>query len=287
MIVDSHVHVFPAFIRENRERYFPGEPAFKLLYDSPKARLAGREALLRDMDREGVDRAVVFGFPWEDEETFRRHNDYVMESTARHSDRLTGLGCFSLTAPGGAAEADRCLKGGLAGVGELAVYGREFSVEGLPVLSEVMAVCLEQDAPVLLHTNEPVGHNYPGKTSMRLSEVYAFVKAHPRNRIILAHWGGGLFFYALMKKEVQEALNHVWFDTAASPFLYRQQIYKTAVEIAGPDRFLFGSDYPLIHFERYRTEIHGAGLSREAENRILGENAASLFNLYPSFSEHA
>ena len=164
-------------------------------------------------------------------------------------------------------------------MGELAVYEGGFSVDALPGLGEVMDVCLEKDAPLLLHTNEPVGHAYPGKTPMRLADLYTFLKAFPRNRIILAHWGGGLFFYGLMKKEVRDVLKNVWFDTAASPFLYTPQVYRIAAEIAGADRILFGSDYPLIRPKRYLDEMRDSGLPREDMDRIVGGNAAALFGL--------
>ncbi len=39
MIIDAHVHIFPPEIRDNREKFFVGEPDFKLLYESPKSRL--------------------------------------------------------------------------------------------------------------------------------------------------------------------------------------------------------------------------------------------------------
>ncbi len=279
MIVDSHVHIFPARFRGSRDRYFSGEAGFRLLYQDPKARLAGGKDLLRDMDRNGVDRSVVFGFPWENEDNFRRHNDYILETVAKHSDRLIGLGCFSLDAAGASAEAERCLSQGLAGIGELAVYGAGFDKDTAPALAEVMTVCEEHGAPLLLHANEPVGHAYPGKTPMRLADLYGFIKAYPRNRIILAHWGGGLFFYSLLKREVQEVLKRVWFDTAASPFLYRPAVYKTALNIANPDHILFGSDYPLIQPSRYFREFTQAGLSKEALEKVAGGNAARLFQL--------
>lgn len=277
MIIDSHVHIFPPDFREDRARFFKGEPAFRLLYENPKARLAGVKDLLCDMDRAGVDRAVVFGFPWEGLETYRRHNDYVMEAVARHPDRLTGLGCFSLNTPNAPAEAERCLSGGMAGVGELAVYKDGFSMGAVPLLAEVMEVCRIRDALMLLHANEPVGHSYPGKTPMDLADLYAFLKAYPQNRIILAHWGGGLFLYGLLKREVRDVLKNVWFDTAASPFLYEPAVYRTASEIVGADRILFGSDYPLIQPGRCLRELQEAGLSAEARAMISGGNAERLF----------
>jgi len=281
LIIDCHVHIFPPSIREARDRFFGAEPAFELLYKDPRSRIAGREDLLRDMDRCGVDRAVVFGFPWESEDVYRRHNDYIMESASRRPDRLIGLGCFSLASARAAVEAERCLSSGMAGIGELAVYGSGFNTEAIPALPEVMAVCESRGAPLLLHANEPVGHFYPGKTPMRLSELYAFLEAYPKNRVVLAHWGGGLFFYRLLKREVRTVLENVWFDTAASPFLYEPAIYRTAVDIAGEDRILFGSDYPLIQPDRYLRELSGAGLSREALEKVTGGNAKTLFTPAP------
>jgi hypothetical protein len=278
MVLDIHTHIFPSFFRENRDRFFAEEPAFKRLYQSPDSKLVGWEALLGHMDGEGVEKSVVFGFPWEKTDHFRRHNDYILEAVERHPDRLIGFCCFSLQSPRAAEEATRCLDAGLSGVGELAVYDSDFDLENLPALEEVMEACLHFDVPLLLHTNEPVGHVYPGKTPMSLSKIYAFIKRFSSNRIILAHWGGGLFFYALMKKEVRRALENIWFDTAASPYLYVPDIYRVAGEIIGFDKILFGSDYPLLSPKRYVDEMVGAGLPPEAVQKIMGENAARLLN---------
>ena len=115
---------------------------------------------------------------------------------------------------------------------------------------------------------------------MSLGHIYHFLKTYPKNRIVLAHWGGGLFFYALMKKEVKEALNYVWFDTAASPYLYNPDVYRLAGEIIGFEKIIFGSDYPLLRPERYLKEMKSAGLSSKSINKIAGENAASLLGLF-------
>jgi uncharacterized protein len=37
MIIDFHTHIFPRVIRLNRQEFFSGESAFKLLYESPKS----------------------------------------------------------------------------------------------------------------------------------------------------------------------------------------------------------------------------------------------------------
>jgi hypothetical protein len=279
VILDFHTHVFPPFFRDDRAALFPHEPAFEALYRSPEARLSGVTELLRSMDEEGVERSVIFGFPWEELEHYRKHNDYIIEAVQKHPERLTGFCSFSPLSPGGLKEVERCLNSGLSGVGELAVYGSGLSSEVTEALDEVAGLCTRFDVPLLLHTNEPVGHQYPGKTSMTLNQIYSFLKANPSNRIILAHWGGGLLFYGLMKREVREVFKNVWFDTAASPFLYSPEVYRIAGEIIGFEKVIFGSDYPLLRPQRYFKEIESAGLTPEATKGITGLNGARLLRL--------
>jgi hypothetical protein len=281
MILDFHTHVFPSDFREDRSPFFSGESAFESIYRSPRARLAGVHELLNHMDEEEVEKSVIFGFPWEIEDHYRRHNDYILEAVNRHPARLIGFCTFSSLSAGAAEETERCLHGGLSGVGELAVYGTGFSNEVIVRLKEVMGICSDRNVPVLVHTNEPVGHLYPGKAPMTLHQIYTFLQSYPLNRIVLAHWGGGIFFYGLMKREVKEVLRNVWVDTAASPFLYTPEIYRIAGEILGFERILFGSDYPLLKPPRYFQEIASVNLPPRAFDLIAGENAAALLGLNP------
>ena len=163
--------------------------------------------------------------------------------------------------------------------GELAVYNSGFLPDVISALNNIMEICSQYDVPILLHTNEPVGHQYPGKQPMELGQVYDLLTSYPYNKIVLAHWGGGLFFYMLMKKEVRETLKNVWFDTAASPYLYKPDIYKVAGEVMGFDKILFGSDYPLLWPERYFTEMSSIALSPLSVKKICGKNAANLLRL--------
>lgn len=278
MRIDSHTHIFPRAFREQRHS-LQKDSSFALLYGSPQAKLAGAGALLETMERERVDRAVVFGFPWRDPENYRRHNDYILEATHRNPSRLIGFACFSPLSPKGVAEAQRCLEAGMAGVGELAVYGRGLDEGVIDRLRPVMELCQEWDVPVLIHVNEPVGHLYPGKAPMTVSQIWGLVRAFPNNRIILAHWGGGLFFYALMKRGVKEALQKVWFDTAASPYLYEPSVYRIATELVGAEKILLGSDFPLLSPGRYLREIAASGLDAKARELVEGRNAARLLGL--------
>ena len=280
MIIDAHTHIFPEKIRKNREKYFTDEPAFKKLYQSPKSRLIGAREMLASMDDSQVDKAVVFGFPWKDSLHFKQHNDYISEVVNRYPQRFIGLGCFDPFSKGVAEEARRCLqKGGLSGIGELAFYQTGIENSSLSRLEPVMEVCRGLNLPVMIHTNEPIGHSYPGKTPNTLAQIYQLIQSFPQNKIVLAHWGGGLFFFSLLKKEVKESLKNIYFDTAASPYLYDADVYRLAIQRVGVGKILFGSDFPLLAPARYFDEMKTAGLSQDEMQQICGLNAAALFNV--------
>jgi predicted TIM-barrel fold metal-dependent hydrolase len=279
-IIDVHTHVFPKEIRIRRETYFSDEPAFKKLYQSPKSQLIGAQEMLAAMDENQVDRSVIFGFPWQDSSLFKKHNDYVIEVVNRYPDRFIGLGCFDPFCKGAAEETQRCLEqGGLSGIGELAFYQSGIDSAALVRLQPVMGICRDRNLPVLIHTNEPIGHSYPGKTPNTLAQIYQLLDTFSDNKIVLAHWGGGLFFFSLLKKEVKQRLRHVYFDTAASPYLYDPNVYRFAIELIGVEKILFGSDFPLLPPARYFDEMKTAGLSDAEMGQICGLNAAKLFNL--------
>lgn len=279
MIIDCHTHIFPPSFRDNRGPLIKADPAFRLLYNSAKAKLVGAVALIEQMDRSGVDKTVVFGFPWNDPELMRLHNDYVGEAASRFPDRLLPFVCVDPKVSQAAEEVERCLAGGMRGVGELAFYTEVLDSSVVGVLEPIASSCRHHRVPLMIHTNERVGHWYPGKAEASLKVIYELIRAFPDNRFILCHWGGGLFVYELLKREAREVLSRVAYDTAASPFLYDPGIFAVAVKIVGAERILFGSDYPLIPPERYFAEMAAAGLTEEEQGWIKGRSASKWLNL--------
>jgi predicted TIM-barrel fold metal-dependent hydrolase len=276
MIIDVHTHLFPEEVRKKRPSFCRRDEGFRLIYQKESARLATLGELLKNMDREGVEQSVICGFPWVDPGLCREGNDYLLDCFHRHPDRLIPFACLPLRFPRLAArELERCLSLGVRGIGELAFYHQEISPKDVQRLCSLLQPLSELGIPLLLHTNEPVGHDYPGKSLKDLRPIYQLILRLSQVTIILAHWGGGLFFYELMP-EVSRAAQRVFYDTAASPFLYRFQIYALAVKIIGPGRILFGSDYPLISPARYFAELKRCRLPGYVQTKIKGLNAKGL-----------
>jgi len=276
MILDAHTHIFPEEVCRRREDFFADEPAFRLLYENPKASLAGPEELVQAMGEQGVEASVALGFPWRQERHWRRHNEVILEAMRRFPRLLVGFCAIHPLAPGAPREVERCLAAGFRGVGELAWYLEDLGGDLTAVLAPIAELCQHYRAPLLVHTNDPLGPAYPGKAAISLPELYRAIKAFPEVDWILAHWGGGLPFYGLMKKEAPEVFRRVYFDTAASPYLYRSAIYRLGAEMVGPEKVLFGSDYPLLPPSRYFQEMEEARLPEDWREMILGKNLAQL-----------
>jgi predicted TIM-barrel fold metal-dependent hydrolase len=278
MKIDFHVHITPPEIINNWEKYAQKDPYFSLLCQNKYNKFATAEDVISAIngtnENSVFDKAVVFGFAFQDIGLCRYVNDYVIEKTNQYPDRLIGFMVIPPKSPDVVKEIERCHNAGLAGVGEL--YPQLFNIEN--ETKDLSRACKEFDLPLLLHANEPVGHYYTGKTDVSLKQLETFVMNNPDLKIILAHWGGGILFYELMK-EVKESFRNVYYDTAAAPFLYDSRIYSVAKALDLCEKILFGSDFPILPQARYMDTVENSSLSAEDKELILGKNAKKLLRI--------
>ncbi len=278
MIIDSHCHILPPDFGARHDELAARDATYAALFPKPGGRLADAETLLGDMDAAGVDRAVAMGFGWTDLDLAIEVNDYLIRAAAAHPDRVTAFASVN-PAWGDSAvrEASRCMDSGVSGIGEIHADTQGFDIADAAVMEPLMALLRERGAPIVVHASEPVGHQYPGKGSTTPADLLQFAANFPDNRMVFAHLGGGLPFYAAMP-EVAGALTNVWYDTAALPFLYRQSAIAAAAITAGADRILFGTDYPLLTHRRVIDYVQSAGLPQRDLDAIMGSNASFLVN---------
>jgi predicted TIM-barrel fold metal-dependent hydrolase len=276
MIIDCHTHIFPDEVRKDRAAYCRRDKGFSSIYKDPKARIGGAKDLIASMDEFGVERSVICGFPWNQPDLCSLHNRYLMESASRYPDRLIVFINLLFSNPNWSEkELEDSMENGARGVGETAFYLRKMTSKNIEAMRPILTEMERRGIPLLLHTNETIGHSYPGKGMTPLERFYDLILAFPKLRILLAHWGGGLPFYELMP-EVAKAMANVYYDTAASPFLYSKKIYATMSEIVGVRKILFGTDFPLLSPRRYFQELESSGLSKEDQKKILGLNFSEL-----------
>ena len=277
MIIDFHAHIFPSEMKNNREQYLGRDPLFGLLYSNPKSKLSDADDLIASMDEHEIDMSVVLNIAWKSQDLCHETNDYILESVARFPHRLIGFAMVALDSPGAALkEIELCANNGIKGIGEIrpskTLLGNLAAWD--PIINKIIA----DDLILLTHTSEPLGHIYPGKGDITPQELYPLIAAFPDLRLVCSHWGGGLPFYGLMP-EIKKTIRNIFFDTAASPYLYSPEIYRRVADLAGPDKILFGTDYPLLSPKRYLKEIASLNLVPQVKNQILSENALKLLGI--------
>lgn len=278
MIIDCHTHIFSPALCADRERY-RSDPQFDCIYGNPRARLADHTQLLSAMKESAVDYSVAMGYPWERGDFCAEQNEYFSFVKIESGGKIVPFGSVPLNDDD---DIDRWVRGiremGLFGVGEISFYRDGLSDKNVRYLHELLRSAVRYGLAVCLHVNEPVGHHYTGKYDPALDRLCAIIADHPDAKIILSHWGGGLVFYELMP-ELSRILKNCRYDTAASPYLYRDSVYSAAIRCAGHDKILFGSDYPLLSVNRYIDAVRKEIPDESMQARILGGNTAELLNI--------
>ena len=176
MIIDFHTHVFSPRIKQNRSRYIDSDPNFALLYSDKKARIATADELIEGMDRDEIDISVIVNYGWTTHELCVETNDYILESIARYPRRLIGFCAVQPQSYEAAiAEIERCVRGGMRGVGELRPDTQLFDFSDAESMQPFVETLRKHGLILLTHTSEPVGHNYPGKGNITPGTLYPFI----------------------------------------------------------------------------------------------------------------
>ena len=272
-IIDAHTHVFPADVIDRRDLIASKDDRFSLLYGNPKARMVDETGLAHYMAEQEIDRAVVCGFGFKDRALITACNAYILD-VARRNPKVIPFAMVDVKDKAFAIkEAERAIQAGARGIGELAFYETGFGEKERKALDIVADCAQENGLPLMLHVNEQVGHAYHGKTRMDFQELVSFVESHPELVTILSHLGGGICFYEFMP-EIREAFARVYYDLAAVPLLYTNEVYRFVTGCM-PDKVLFGSDYPLLSYKRYARDMDT--LEEGEKEKLVYINARQLF----------
>ncbi|MDR1875922.1 MAG: amidohydrolase family protein [Synergistaceae bacterium] len=273
--IDFHIHLYPPEIVRDAEKISESEPYFDALTHNSVHKWGTIDDLLPRMERDGVERAVVGGFAFRDMGLCRFCNDYIIDCVKRYPEKLDGMCLVPPLARGFDGEILRCAEAGLIGAGEFFPEGQGIDIADASQTWRLAGVLQEANLCVQWHTAEPVGHSYAGKGSVGPREAALFCMHHPEVRVIFAHLGGGLWLYELMP-EMKLYLSNAYYDLAALPWLYEPAILKSIEATGVADKFLMGTDFPILDSLRYKKAIEMSGISRETIEKINRANAISL-----------
>ena len=278
MIVDSHTHILPPDVVSDMPKFMSRDKTLCNLFRNG-SRVSTAETLLNSMNQNKIDYSIVMGMGWSDYSFNQYVNEYLIESQIKSGGRLVAItGITPQHGDTGIYEAERCIASGSHGFGEVHLSEQKMAGKPFDFLEPYMSMLLTAEFPLVVHSSEPVGHLYQGKGQTNPQELEKLVQFFPNNKMVLAHWGGGLLFYEMMK-EMKELMGNVFYDTAATPLLYNYKIFNVALEIVGANKILSGSDYPLLKQKTIFEQINNSDVGSGEKLSMLGQVAARVFKI--------
>lgn len=251
MIVDDHTHI-------HIESFYPDQPAYWVDY------------LLRTMDEDSVDVSLIsdacFSFANTGSD-YMEGNDHCYEVIKKYPDRLKGIALLNPYARGIKSmqeEADRAIDLGFVGF-KLHPTCHHFAANDSWGVFPAVEKTIEHDVPIWIHTGEG-----PFASPMLVIDL---ARRFPEAKIVLGHRGHTLF--PVMTHFVKK-LTNVWVDVS---FLARWELPFIQLREVGVDRFLFGSDHPIIRPRIMINTIQQSDMTVSEKTKILGTNAERLYKL--------
>jgi hypothetical protein len=277
-VTDCHIHVMPWW--EMKPAAFEVMTRGRTDLDDLHKIMKSPTHLLRRLDADGIDRAVLVNYPSPDLMGFtHRVNDYVAEYCAAAPDRLIPMGGvhprFSEDAAG---EVRRAAE---RGVRALKLHPCHMAVEpnaylhGLDALRALYEEAQRLKLPVMIHTGTSI---FPGARS-RAGEPMAVDDVavdFPELTLILAHGGRPLWMeqaFFLVRR-----FPKVYMDVSSIPPKAILRYFPRLAEVA--DKVLYGSDWPspgVSSMAKNLAEFRALGLGEEVLDKMLDTNARGIF----------
>jgi predicted TIM-barrel fold metal-dependent hydrolase len=288
-VIDSHVHLYPpeanadpyAWAIEREEVQWSQMCTRRRKNGAAVQGFPSVDELLREMDRAGVERAILLGWYWSKPETCEWQNRFYANCVRLHPDRLSAFATLQPLAGSDRtlAEVRRARDDGLVGLGEISPHSQGYGVTN-EAFRAVLIMAGELKLPVNLHVTDPNSRDYPGRLETPLEDFVWLAREFPAVNFILAHWGGLL---PLRDAEAAKLAN-LFYDTAASPLVYDDSVWRRFLAVVPAGRVLFGSDFPLNLFPKESavpemSRLIAQARSASAGAEIFSGNTAKLLRL--------
>lgn len=186
-------------------------------------------------------------------------NDVVFRAMKKYPEKLLGFVCINpLEDDKALEEFEEGVKNGCVGV-KLNPMSHKFSFSG-DILDTIAERCAELKMPIYTHTLFD-----PGASTKMLG---FFAQQHPDTNFIIGHMGfGPADVYAY---ELARDLENVYLETSLATNISIQE----AIRIAGDDKLIFGSEFPMSTPDIQAFQIKQ--LPEETQSKIFSKNIKKL-----------
>ncbi len=286
MICDAHVHFFsPGF--------FAGLKASRdavtaLGFEFPASVEALADRWLAELDANGVARSALMA-------SLPGDADSVAQAVARHPSRFVGFFMLDPTRDDAIEYATRALDADLRTICLFPAM-HKYALHDERVAGVFELTASRPGTAVFVHCGVlSVGIRQklglPSPFDIRFGnplDLHGVALAFPSVPIVIPHFGAGMLREALM---VASLCPNVWLDTSSSnswikqtPGLTIEQVLRTALDVVGPERLLFGTDSSFFPrgwnraiYDRQESALEGLGVTPADQQRIFGGNFTRLF----------
>lgn len=286
-------------LRKGSTSYMPFRPEW-----------AGDAHVLGDMDKKGIDMRIltlstpsVYDLPSDRQvEVARRINDAMIARVRAHPDRFRA----AITIPWAYEEAALAELDRLIGADEVVGLSIGSNIDKVPVtdarFEPVWKRINDLRLPVFEHPMHatfyeqidefelPLRVGFMADTAIMVSRmIYAGIfERYPDFPFIVAHAGGGVLtllerldngyrFYPDCSRHItklpSEYARQLYWDSC----IFYKPALKMTYEIVGPDRILFGTDYPFIDYDT--EHVRALDIPEAEKDAMLGGNLARLTGL--------
>ena len=288
---DCHCHFFSSQFFDTLGRQRPpgsqqsaAEIVATLGWDAPGAPEDLADRWVSELDRAGVGRSVLIASVPGDEAS-------VATAVARHPSRFVGFFMLDPTAPDAPARVERALDPlGLRGICLFPAMQR-YSLHDPRVREVVQLAEKHAGTAVFVHCGAlSVGVRkklgLPSRFDVRYGnplDLHALAADYPGVPFIIPHFGAGLFREALL---VADLCANVHLDTSSTNRwmsyhhgLTLPAVFMQALEVAGPERVLFGTDSSFFPrgwnrpvYDAQVAALEAAGVGQDARQLIMSGN---------------
>lgn len=325
-VIDVHTHMlteeYLAFLGEHGSPKYERKPTQAgqdtiWMHGAPfmtlMPEMCDYDARIRDMDKAGVDLAVVsltcpnafFGDEAVSVRAAQMVNDSMCEQQTARADRIAWIASLPWQyADAAVAELDRATAAGAVGVMVIA------NIDGMnlthPDFAPVWQAIDDRKLPVLVHPTAPLGTadmsldeyglvppiGFMIDTTLAVSRMIldGFFDRYPNLKVIASHGGATLPYLAgrldrchemipacsdSISEKPSTYLERIWYDSV----VYAQPALELCVSVGGSGQVLFGSDYPHNIGDMSGCLSRVNALPSDVAAKVRDGNALRIFNL--------
>lgn len=225
-LIDFHTHIYPDAIAEKAAK------SVLKFYEFDHDAMNGTvDTLLERGKKAGVCHYVVLPVGLNPGKV-RHINQFILDEVAKHPE-FTGFGTIHAAMENMEEEVEFIQRSGLKGV-KMHPDTQMFAIDD-PRLYPVYDM-MQGKMPVMLHVGDP-RHEYSRPEKLR-----KIMKEFPRLEVIAAHFGGWSLYETAY--ENLHDMNCVMDISSSLMFMDREYAVKL-IRRFGPERLLYGTDYPL------------------------------------------